>query len=230
VPGVFDIKWSRSACRAPGGEGGLSGGGAGAAGDLGHVLGHAAADGCLYTYKLVTGHAQGARKAHGEVVGGATASGEGLSLQKLGAVSCAQSVGSLALSLDWSSDAAACLASAQVSPVQVMHTLLLTSSIDTHLLTSSSRALQFRHALDQGDGFFEACAVTAYLGGYFQHVETLHWEPLAPRPKAHLLNANGLTFILISVLQIAVSMSDGSVCLVHQRPDGDLHIHRTYSS
>jgi hypothetical protein len=156
VPGVFDIKWSRSACRAPVGEGGLLiGGGAGAAGDLGHVLGHAAADGCLYTYKLVSGHAQGARKADGEVGGGATGSGEGLSLQKLGAVSCAQSVGSLALSLDWSSDAASCLPSAQVSPGQIMHTLLHTSSIDTHLLTSSSCALQLKHALDQGHVFLK---------------------------------------------------------------------------
>jgi hypothetical protein len=141
VPGVFDIKWSRSACRAPFGEGGLNGGGAGAAGDLGHVLGHAAADGCLYTYKLVhklvSGDAQEKREAHGEVVGRATPSGEVLSLQQLGAVSCAQSVGSLALSLDWSSDAAASLASSQVPPAHTMHTLLLTSSMDTHLPTSS---------------------------------------------------------------------------------------------
>jgi len=47
------------------GEGGLIGGDAGAAGDLGHVLGHAAADCCFYTYRLVPGHAQGAREAHG---------------------------------------------------------------------------------------------------------------------------------------------------------------------
>ena len=63
TPGIFDIKWS-----APRGGGAL--------------LGHAAADGCLYTYSMP-------REA------GA------LRFEMRGVVPCAESVGSLALSLDW---------------------------------------------------------------------------------------------------------------------------------
>lgn len=66
VPGVFDIKWS--------------GGGAAA------VLGHAAADGALYTYALTTG--DDPRPV----------------LERTGSIDCrtsADAVGALALSLDW---------------------------------------------------------------------------------------------------------------------------------
>lgn len=125
TPGIFDIKWNRPPCEE----------GAGAAhkgGDARHVLGHAAADGCLYTYSLVRGDGEGEEKTKRGVggAGGTTGAGNDLRLQQLGSVSCAESVGSLALSLDWSLHPTAA-SSSQVSHAQSRRAAELTAVLSS---------------------------------------------------------------------------------------------------